>query len=494
MDSIQKICTLFLVALLSFFGLYALYEIVCFLWIDFPFNYYESEVITDAIAFHRGNPLFPARSEGPWGGLYAPFYHFVLSFLFFFFPETITTGRLVSILSMLVSAWFIYKSIKNLPFKAVWAFVAIFVWHQSLLMFDMHAKPDSLGTMLGMAALFVLVTNEWTWKMLLLSALFSVLSVSTKQSMLFIPAGIGLALLIHLKWRELIQFSTFFVGGTVVLWTIFHFTTGPDMWYYVFVQPGTFKMRWGGLLFNIWDINNILPWLLTIPFIPKIFAERRENPSSILFLMVVLLAIPACVLSATKGGGQSNSFQPFFYIATWFFLFLLSEQWNKDYEFYASFKSSTSAWILSIFVLILFTWQPNVPSIITSLKFRKSAHQNYSTLIKDIRANEEPAYCAIDNYLHIKAGNPLRWSVKWESETLRNNLDNKPKTHSNVIALQHSQVVTIHFLSWVKELVLEEKLQRNGYTLVKTYPMDQLREYRLWRLSSENADTTKTGT
>lgn len=477
--SIALTCTIGLVAA------YFLYELASYLLIDYPFNQYEPEVIMDAWGLAHGQDLYPARSIGPIAGLYAPLYHIVVAFFFQFLPETLLTARLVSISSLFLGMYFIKKTTPELPFAALLAFFGILIWHPNISEFDFHAKPDSFSVMLGMASVYVLIKSETiSWRAILLSALFSALAISAKQSMLFVPVGILFALLLRKDYSAVFNFSLTFVLITAGLWSVFTYTLGSDLWYYVFVQPGSFSMRWGSIFINFWAIQNTLPWLILLGLIP-VFIKQHSFPKPFLFLLSIsLFALPASVLTASKGGGLTNAYQPFFYFLTWTLLSGIALQWKNGLQF-QEWILKNKVWAKSLLILLIwFTLRPNIPSIITSVKHRLNVHFNYEMLTESLRENQGTVYVPMDNYLSLKAGKPLRWSYKWQVETRLSKPNNPPQNHTS-IALKSDWVVTILNYDWTSDTKLESDLIKNGYEQQSVYKMDLFREYRLWKKPSQ---------
>lgn len=473
--SIALTCTIGLVVA------YFLYELASYLLIDYPFNQYEPEVIMDSWGLAHGQDLYPARSIGPIAGLYAPLYHIVVAFFFQFLPETLLTARLVSISSLFVGMYFIKKTTSELPFPALLAFLGILIWHPIIAEFDFHAKPDSFSVLLGMASVYFLIKSETiSWRAILVSALFSALAISTKQSMLFVPVGIGLALLISRNYKAVFNFSFSFLLITAGLWSVFTYTLGPDLWYYVFVQPGSFQMRWGSIFINFWSIQSNLPWLILLGLIP-VFIKQHSLPKPFLLLLCVsLFALPASVLTASKGGGLTNAYQPFFYFLTWTLLSAVAYQWKKGLNL-EDWVLKNKIWAKALLILIIwFTLRPNIPSIITSVNHRLNVHASYEKLAETLRENQGIVYVPMDNYLSLKAGKPLRWSYKWQVETRLSAPNNPPQNHTS-IALASDMVVTILNYDWTSDTKLESDLIKHGYKQLEVYKMDLFREYRLWK-------------
>lgn len=466
---------------IGLFLFYFLSEVAVYLLIDFPFNQYEPEVVMDAWALSQGMDLYPPREVGPPAGLYAPFYHIVTALFFQILPDSLLTARLVSILAMLGSVWIIKQSGKDIPQAWLWSFFAIFIWHPNIAEFDMHAKPDSLSVFLGMLSAFFALQSEqkssnWVW-----AALISALSVASKQSMLFVPAGIGLALWISKDWRKLFSFTGLFVVFSAIIWWLFSLFLGDGIWFYVFVQPGSFQMRWAGTFINFWYIQSPIVWWLLLLTIPWYWSEKIRDKRYLLLMSVTFLALPASVLTASKGGGLANAYQPFFYFMSWTFIYVIGQNWFENWKIENRITQQKVVAAFGFVILLWFTLRPNIPSIVYSFKYRYQQWKNYEYLAEKLAGVPGSVYVPMDNYLSLKAGKPMRWSYKWQVETPMRDLQSFPKENSFSLALKSDWVITINNGDWTSDTELEKHLQGKGFEQVEQLQMGQIRSYRLWK-------------
>ncbi|NCP83535.1 MAG: hypothetical protein GW823_01280 [Bacteroidetes bacterium] len=475
----NKLVSLLFNLTIGFFSLFFLYEMASHLLLDVPLNAYEPEVIMDSWAVSQGKELYPLRTVGPIAGLYAPLFNIVVALFFQVFPNTLLTARLISILSLIISGWLISKSIKNLPFAGIIGLFSILIWHSNLLNFDMHAKPDSFSVLLGMASAFAVIQKK-IYQRIIISALIASFALAAKQSMAFVPVGIGLAFLVQKEWKNTLVFSLAFLSSTVLLWFVLGKTMGPDLWFYVFIQPGSFKMNWAALLINFWYIQYSLFWLASLVLIPIVVKQKRVDWEIKVIFCISLFALPACVLTVSKGGGMVNAYQAFYYFSTWLCILLFDKQWNVglNLKHIVDKYPSQVQWGLSIILFI--SVHPNFPSIILSVPQRIEMHKQYSTLVDDIQSSGGTVYAPMDNYVTLKAGKPIRWSYKWQVETRLSKEINPGKNHTS-IALESDLVVTVLNESWTSDTKLEASLAKNGFKKIKSYSLNLGQEYNLWK-------------
>jgi hypothetical protein len=464
---------------------YGLWEIAHMLLIDFPFNFYEAEVVGDAWRLAQGDAMYPLLEEGPYGGLYAPGYHFLLAGFFSLLPDTMVTARLTSVLSVLLIAWLIIRT-ENPKNKGIWyltAFVSLIIWHNTLAQFDLHAKPDTFGVLLSVTALYFAIktSHKQHWKLAVLSGLFIAAGVITKQTNLFIlPPVLGFFLL-KKEYRTSFYIFLSFVLSSALLWFIASLTTGPEIWFYVFEQPGAFRMRWGVVGDSIWYIIDQPLILIYGGIFVAYFLKKRLTSADYLIFFSVIFAWPACVLSASKGGGLSNSYQPMYYLVSYgLMLFAMRSSLFRNFTEQKERTARETTWLWSLALVLLITVHINPVSNITTTDWRWNAQHNYEYLADRLEQMEGQIYVPFDNYLTIKAENPLIWSRKWEVETNMSKAEHHPERSSTAIALESAAVVTITHFGWNDESKLEQKLRQHNFKKDTTLTMDQLREYHLW--------------
>lgn len=475
-NSVQSLFRIFFYTVLVLVLSYGIVEWVIYLTIDFPFNFFESEIVVDSWDFSRGNYLYPSREIGPYGGLYSPGVHLILAFLFQIMPTTIITARFVSFVAMGIIIYVIWKqctqnnSLLTLSLSAA----AILMWHSRLLHFDMHGKPDTAGTLfiiLTLAALLTYYNSNFKNTYLIYSLIFLILSVVFKQNNLFVLPPVLLFLFFSGKLKEAAIYLLSFILLIIPLFMLLASITGPDFYFYLFQQPASYGMRWGVLGDGITHALYTFPFFIFAMTLLYKYFNKEWDKSDTLFLLFILFSYPAVVLSAAKGGGLSNSYQPLFYILSFYLIY------NLDYYYQKLSHSFTQT---TLALVLLLTAHINPISFVTSVFYRYRASTNYTMLIKELQHNSGTIYSGFDNYLSLKAGKPINWSAKWEIETADKG-KKLPKESYHSLALESDQVVTIYHYSWANEFELEKKLVENGYLPTHKMEMDQLRSYTLWR-------------
>lgn len=449
-------------AAMGIVGISSVYHIILYLSFDYPVNFYEPEVISDVIRLLNGQTMYSDTNSGIFGGLYAPLYHVVCAGFFRIFPDTITTGRLLSVLSLLMVSWLIWASLpKRQPVYALLAFVFVFMWHYRLAEFDLHAKPDSFSSMLVIASMFFLIGTLRKPTNLYIAAALSALAIAAKQSMFFLPVGVVIWLLIQKDLKSLLRYALTLILTSIIIWGIFHFWMGEHIWFYTWKLPGLYRMRWGALAANIWAILATPAVFTVLLLMAWRWKSEALNTMDLLFLIIGALAFGSGVLSASKGGGLANSFQPIFLLSSWYLLIILAE-WQQN-----ATVTSTKSWILlSLGLLVLVTARLNPPSMITRFLEIRSDARTYATVAEELKEYDGSFYIPADNYLSHKSGKFQYGSSKWDFE-ISHGL-NLPGIYSQNYAyiqraLRADLVVTHEWSGWMKNQELRNALIQAGF-------------------------------
>ncbi len=483
---IFQLARLFFYVMVSFAALYGLAEVIFYLWVDYPFNKYEPEVALEAWRISQGEPIYTPLDTGPYAGLYAPLFQLTGAFLYLIFGESITILRLVSIASLAGIAIFGWKlASRQTWWQLLFASILIVIWHSRVVQFDMHAKPDSFAIMLGIVAILPFFAHgqirSYAW---LISALLAALAFAAKQPMLLFTAGIGVALLLHGRWKEGFSFGFAFLGISVVLWWILSMLTGDEILFYTLIQPGGFDIpaaRLAGAALSI--VNN---WWFPVALILMLRRWLNKNWHLVdtLLLSSLIFAYPASILTAAKGGGLSNGYMPFYYlIAVIIVRNFQIEALFRPLSFSrlpAAFTHGCRSGVALYFGLALFfTIGLNPASYITSWQFRATAHQNYEELASWLKDTEGDVYAPMDNYLTLKIDRPWYWSAKSEMDLSAVKPDIQRRYRKK--ALEADITVAVDWDDWYSSSSMEEDLEEAGYSMVKELPMEQGATYRIWK-------------
>ena len=467
-------------------GLFLIGEILSYLLLDYPFNDYEPEVIMEAWRLSEGDIIYMNPEQGPHAGIYAPLTQLVLAGLFQILPSSLLVARLLSFFSLLLVGYMSVRWAKARSMAHIlFIFTMIFIWHEKLLHFELHGKPDSFAILLVITAAYF-IYKFWNHNgkvaYLALSALAMALSVAAKQNMLFALPAILLALLLYRANKSGILYIGYFVLFSAAIWSALYVITGSYLFYYTFDLPGEFPFRWARLFSGSYQLFGNL-WIAAAAgaFTYRWYKEKL-NFGDTLLLLLLLFAWPACIMTFAKGGGLSNAFLPFYLLLSIYVTIHLpwGRLWGNTRRHLLAitpFSRYYTGGLLLLILAMLTTVQINPPGLITTYQHRFQAKQKYNELVEDLKATPGGLYAPFDNYLSLRAGKPLWYSRKNQRDLSITGIT--PEVGYREIALNYINVVTTH-KSYAQNSI-EQFLRNNNYYLVKKYPTQQSFTYYWWK-------------
>jgi hypothetical protein len=479
-------------------GLYLISEMVVHLWVDQPLNYYEPELAMDAYRLSQGQSIYPPFETGPFAGLYAPLYQLVTSLFFVIGWQELATLRLISIGSILTAAWLMSRMSIG-PFSNTkithfaWAALLLLVWHNDVVQFDMHGKPDAFGALWMVVGIYFLHRayrhNFAHWLLALAMGAFT-LALATKQTMLFALPPVLLSIWIWGSFRTAISALGYFVLFNLMLWPLLWWITGPNMWFYVFEQAGIFPYRWGSLFNNAYNLLTQPLMLLAAGLLLWNYYQHKWNFILGLLSLLLLFAIPAGVITAIKAGGMSNAHLPTFWIASLIVYTTIPwKNWPNQTSSDDNGENSNGAGRFAIvgLAVILFLQLGIQPYVwLTSFDYRLTGHEEYNKLAESLRSVEGSIFSPWDNYLTLKAGNPLVWSIKWERETKLHDIESD---YSSDYWAENSEAVVTVSVSGSSQSHMPEVLENARFQKAESFAISQSLTYHLWKAPAKNLNT-----
>jgi len=483
--TIKKAGTALFIIALSISGLYLLSEILFFLLIDYPFNYYEPEVAIEAWQLSQGEAIYNDPTTGPPAGLYAPLFQFIGALLFQVAPDTLITLRMISLVSLIGIAWMGWKiSGYNSTCQLLFLALLVFMWHPNVAFFDLQAKPDSLALFWVFASLFLAFRWVQTDRLLfgICTSLALILAFFTKQTMLFVLGALVLALLFHQNYRKVLMLLLLSTVWGVVGWFSFSYLAGDYMYFYLFTLPSTFDISFGRLANSFYALLSN-PWfLLTIYLMGRRLVKQRWHFHDTLWFFALMLSLFISALTAAKAGGMSNAYLPFYLLASVY----AGMQLPIDLflrNMYSKMKAAPGLITLTFLipVLLISTISFNPAQYISRIDNRLQANKKYEKLADNLISAEGTVYSPFDNYLGIKINQPVFWSYKSERDLFYSN--KKPQEGYIKRTLEYDHVITVAIGSYFSPKRLESVLQEHNYSYFKSYQIDQDIVYRWWKKS-----------
>jgi hypothetical protein len=475
--------------LLLIIGLFLGTEVIMHLWVDQPLNFYEPELAMDAYRLSEGLTIYPDFEQGPFGGLYAPLYQIVTSLFFVIGWQELATLRLISIGSIVVTAYFMVRSERfhNPPAVSGGFFLALLlllIWHNDVVRFDMHGKPDAFAAMwLIVGIYFVRQAYHYHFSLRSISLAMAALTLAfaTKQTMLFAIPPTLLIIWVYGNFTKAVTAGGLFTLFSLMLWPVLWLITGPNMWFYVFQQAGVFPYRWGNLFNNIYTLLSHPLILLTGALLLWELHQHKWKFAYSFLTVLLLFSIPAGVITAIKTGGMANAHLPTFWICS--MIIFISLPRGKMISAITGIRLKSNQpfryqlMALSFVVLLFLQLGIKPYAWLRSFDYRLSGHQAYNELADNLRDVKGQVYCPWDNYLTLKASKPLVWSIKWERETGLHGI--QANRSYEKIALNSTAVVTVT-TSDSRNSTLPTFLDQHDFTQQESFAIWQTLTYHLW--------------
>jgi hypothetical protein len=300
-----------LIALITGFNLIRL---VC---ADAPRNPWESTEILEAWRSAQGMPVYELVPEGHATHMYGALVPWMQGELFRWVGPNNVSGRLLSLVSALVTVTFLAIALRGK--RSLWylaiAWAAILgVNHRSGQYFAEN-RPDMLALMFATAAVICLAAGEKRRRALLVLAgsLCLLVGFFCKQTVTII-AVVPLAVLIMRCKRPtradifLASFPLALIVG-VILGLKY---VSPTVYHYMIEVPGAYSINWPRAAKYFWEL------LLDSPLFLLLFAEWlffdggsvRNDPRMLWLMAVLAVAIPSSAVSHAKVGGWPNCLLP----------------------------------------------------------------------------------------------------------------------------------------------------------------------------------------
>lgn len=364
----------FLILFLLFFWI-SITILVMFLRLQHPYQleWMEGGEIEHIQRLLEGKKIYcePSLDFIPY--IYTPFFYYIGVLVSIIWEPNFISIRLVSIISFLLSLFFIYKIIVNYTKDKFWSLLGVGIYALSFsttgFWFDIARVDTTANLFLIISFYFLVRENQGN---VLLSAIFSFLAFYTKQSYLVISVLLTIALFIQARKKAWTFSAVYFT--LVILSTVIE-TIISQGWYFFwnFYFPSTHHWIWSRLI-TFWTVD-VLPFYsisLAIMLSFYLFTLRQNDNSKDLFLLFLFLgSLLTSYSSRLHYGGFLNVLIPFVFSISITFpiaLYKLEETLNG--------KNNSTSWlllILALFQLTLLFYDPTY--IVPSEKDRKDIEQ-----------------------------------------------------------------------------------------------------------------------
>lgn len=288
----------------------------------------EIEHITRLI---NGKPIYcePSLDFIPY--IYTPLFYYIGAGISLLFAPSFFSIRLISIISFVISLFFIYKIVSIKTQQYFWGLVAVAIYALSYsttgFWFDL-ARVDTLANLFLILSFYFLLKEDR--RSVIISAFFSFFAFYTKQSYLLVTIFLLVPLFIrnkNLGWGFFSVYLTLIVVSTLVE------TIVSNGWYFFwnFYLPATHHWIWNRAI-TFWTVD-ILPYY-SISFaciFSLILIEKREALRNDLsyFIFLFFGTMISSYFLRLHYGGFLNVLIPFVFAISVFFPVALNEIQKK---------------------------------------------------------------------------------------------------------------------------------------------------------------------
>lgn len=292
--------------------------------------------------------------------IYTPFFYYIGVFISIFFDPGLYSMRLVSVISFLLSLFFVYKIVMHYTNDKFWSFVGLAIYVMSFsttgFWFD-NARVDTTANLFLIVAFYFLLKDQK--KFIYLSALFSFIAFYTKQSYFVITMFLVIALFFHERAKG-IKFLLFYFS--LIFISTFIETIFSDGWYlfWNFYFPSTHHWIWNRAI-TFWTIDVLPFYSIALASIFALFYtfSKRIFQSNIIYLIFLFFG---CLLSAYVSrlhyGGYLNVIIPFVFPISVCFPVAL---WHFEKRFVELGKEVNIFNFLLLFQIFLLAYDPIFP-------------------------------------------------------------------------------------------------------------------------------------
>ena len=298
-----------LIALVS-----ATWMIVACLWVMLGrFNYpHDLEWMTGAELdhierFQKGLPIYAPPTSDWIPFLYPPLYYILSALLAGVTHDLRASARLISLMSTLLGAYFVWRIARNRGTSKTWAYFGVGAFFGAFPFVEYWydcERADSLFTVILLGTLVLLTESEALWAAAVAGALFGV-AFFVKQPAVLYGVAIAVAYFIRGKWKNALVLGA--VTTTILVAGVRAFDARSDGWfsYYVIRMPRAHGMSLNLLPQLITDLSRA--WLYTLAtamtavwFFVRFKRGGREQAISVAFLAASFVS--SCASRLHVGG------------------------------------------------------------------------------------------------------------------------------------------------------------------------------------------------
>ncbi len=222
----------FVVLWVPFLAIYIYYSISL---LKYPYEWEPAEgsKILYAQRLIEGKPVYKSNRTFPMlGNCYPPVYTIAVAPFVAVGGPYLVWGRLVSVLAILIMCWLIYKIARETTGSVCLGIIAIccFVFVPIISSWYSLARMDSLCAMFILICAYILFKYRDSAIAVIVSAVFAVLALYTKQTAMFTVGTVTLFLLFKKRFRDFFLFLSVATVLSILFFLVLQWITGG--WFY----------------------------------------------------------------------------------------------------------------------------------------------------------------------------------------------------------------------------------------------------------------------
>ena len=240
---------------------------VMILGFQYPLDYGEGPLLNQALRITQGNPLYPYEISSPPYVItnYPPVYPVLNAFLVSIFGPHLVLGRLISLLSTIISATLIglivhhfYQRHGLLPGLLS---ASTFLIMPYVLLWSAYFRIDLLALVFSLAGLYILIKCSTKPKSIIGSAILFLLAAYTRQSFGFAGPLAGIIWVWSKNRKQALKLFTFYSAGGLAIFGILNLLTEGGFFFHI-ITANVNPFNWETVKHFANDIQNLMPWIM----------------------------------------------------------------------------------------------------------------------------------------------------------------------------------------------------------------------------------------
>ena len=298
--SILRYAVLIMAIMHIFLFLYNSFKLCCLGNIQIDFG--EGIILGNAERLLELKTIYPSLTDEIVLGIYPPLYQLLSAGMLMITGISLTSGRVISLMSSLITALIIYKLSQDAGDRIIQlSLCALYLSSPITMTWGSLMRVDALAIMLSAIGLYTFLKYQGRFKYCVVAAVFA-LSMLTKQNMIAGITAVTVFLLTRKLWRDGLKLITYYLlifGSCSIILTLL---TGGQYIKHVYQYHIGHPLEWDRLMIYQWFSYIHLP-LIIMAASSAIFMLKRGSP--LVFYVILAATISLLIV---KVGAATNYF------------------------------------------------------------------------------------------------------------------------------------------------------------------------------------------